>query len=634
MKNSIRKKAVFTLGIALSSGTFCSAQFIRSGTTVLLSNPSTDKISAVTTANLASTNHFNFEASSGSANANLFRIKSGRNDLFTGTLLSIENSINTKFCIKGNGYVGIGTTSPAYLVDVNGISRTTTLYTQTVGNIAGDLNFIVQGYPGGKLAINGSTFLGMNAGVLCTTNNNTAFGAAALGDNTDGDFNTAMGVYALSDNVSAMHNTAIGFMASANSSSPDAGFNTALGALAMADNEGGGNIGIGYYSLRFNEGGENIGIGNQTLYSTTGARNIGIGNQTLYTNQDGNENIGVGVGLTLYQNTTGSRNIAIGSGAMVDNTTGNDNTAVGKDALSGNITGSNNTALGLEAFGLGTAYSNSTALGNATLITASNQVRLGNSSVTSIGGFAGWSNVSDGRVKKEIKENVPGLEFILKLRPVTYFLDHDKIDVLLNTPEKTRASNAATREKQLLQTGFIAQEVEKAAQELGYEFSGVDKPKNSNDCYGLRYAEFTVPLIKAVQEQQHFMEEKDKQMDKLKAQLDSQQAELDKLKTLIKNMTAATVQPNVLTEQPSLGQNTPNPFSETTLINYYLPESVTNAVLTIKTIDGKDVNTYILTEKGQGQISITAGTLQTGTYIYNLVIDGKVVDSKKLILIR
>ena len=45
-----------------------------------------------------------------------------------------------------------------------------------------------------------------------------------------------------------------------------------------------------------------------------------------------------------------------------------------------------------------------------------------------------------------------------------------------------------------------AQEVEEAAQSLGYEFSGVDAPKNADDLYGLRYAEFVVPLVKAVQE--------------------------------------------------------------------------------------------------------------------------------------
>lgn len=51
-------------------------------------------------------------------------------------------------------------------------------------------------------------------------------------------------------------------------------------------------------------------------------------------------------------------------------------------------------------------------------------------------------------------------------------------------------------------SGFVAQEVEKAAQRLGYDFSGVDAPKNEKDVYALRYSDFVVPLVKAVQEQQ------------------------------------------------------------------------------------------------------------------------------------
>ena len=49
-------------------------------------------------------------------------------------------------------------------------------------------------------------------------------------------------------------------------------------------------------------------------------------------------------------------------------------------------------------------------------------------------------------------------------------------------------------------SGFIAQEVEAAAEEANYDFSGLGAPKDENDFYSLRYAEFVVPLVKAVQE--------------------------------------------------------------------------------------------------------------------------------------
>ncbi len=82
---------------------------------------------------------------------------------------------------------------------------------------------------------------------------------------------------------------------------------------------------------------------------------------------------------------------------------------------------------------------------------------------------------------------------------------------------------------QELQTGFIAQEVEKAAKELGFDFSGVDKPKNENDYYGLRYAEFVVPLVKAVQE----LDAQNKELKIKVAEMDLLKAEIQSLKNLI-----------------------------------------------------------------------------------------------------
>ncbi len=66
-------------------------------------------------------------------------------------------------------------------------------------------------------------------------------------------------------------------------------------------------------------------------------------------------------------------------------------------------------------------------------------------------------------------------------------------------------------------TGFVAQEVEAAAKELGYDFSGVDAPKSENDYFGLRYAEFVVPLVKGMQEQQQMIEAQQKEINELKA---------------------------------------------------------------------------------------------------------------------
>src|SRR5207342_362203 len=79
-----------------------------------------------------------------------------------------------------------------------------------------------------------------------------------------------------------------------------------------------------------------------------------------------------------------------------------------------------------------TGMDHSTAIGYNSKVTGPDQVKVGNSSTGSIGGYADWTDFSDGRYKKEVKEDVRGLEFINKLRPVTYHLDVSGLRIKLN----------------------------------------------------------------------------------------------------------------------------------------------------------------------------------------------------------
>ena len=147
------------------------------------------------------------------------------------------------------------------------------------------------------------------------------------------------------------------------------------------------------------------------------------------------------------------------------------------------------------------AYTSSTALGYNTVVTASNQVRIG-AGATSIGGPQAWTNTSDARFKENVKDNVEGLPFILGLEPVTYYLNHQKLSQYISGTDSGFSEahyQSLNKERQI---GFLAQDVEQLADSLNFDFHGVDKPKNDKDVYGLRYAEFVPSLVKAVQEQQ------------------------------------------------------------------------------------------------------------------------------------
>ncbi len=96
---------------------------------------------------------------------------------------------------------------------------------------------------------------------------------------------------------------------------------------------------------------------------------------------------------------------------------------------------------------------------------------------------------------------MPGLDFIRRLRPVAYNLDATKAQTFGGREMPFYLAKACAERSKLRYTGFIAQEVEQAAKAAEYDFSGVKVPADSRtQTYGLRYAEFVVPLTKAIQE--------------------------------------------------------------------------------------------------------------------------------------
>ena len=125
--------------------------------------------------------------------------------------------------------------------------------------------------------------------------NNTAFGDAALHENTTGQDNTVSGVNALFSNTTGNANTAIGV---GTLGSNTTGFgNTAVGRNALLNSTGNKNIGIGY------QAGETL---------TTGNNNIVIGNQGA-----GNESQTIRVGTAQTRTFIAGINVAGVSGATV-----------------------------------------------------------------------------------------------------------------------------------------------------------------------------------------------------------------------------------------------------------------------------------------------------------------------------
>jgi hypothetical protein len=247
--------------------------------------------------------------------------------------------------------------------------------------------------------------------------------------------------------------------------------------------------------------------------NTTGQYNTAVGYLSLNFN-NGTQNTAMGL-VSLSENGTGNENAAFGAVSLLKNSTGSYNTGLGDSALVSNTTGSNNTALGFNADVASGNLSNATAIGNMAIVDASNKVRIGNSAVTVIEGQVPFTTPSDGRYKFNVQENVRGLDFILKLRPVTYQFDVQRFDAQLahrNGQNSYAIQDAYAEATRMRRSGFIAQEVEKAAAAAGYDFSGIVRPATEQDHYSLSYEAFVVPLVKAVQEQQQIILEQERKI--------------------------------------------------------------------------------------------------------------------------
>lgn len=81
-----------------------------------------------------------------------------------------------------------------------------------------------------------------------------------------------------------------------------------------------------------------------------------------------------------------------------------------------------------------------------------------------------------------------------------------------------------------------------------------------------------------------------------------------------------------------LYQNTPNPWSSETVIRYNLPQNVGKADIYIYDMQGTQLKCISAQGRGENKVTITARDLKAGMYLYALVADSKLIDSKKMIL--
>ena len=526
------------------------------------------------------------------------------------SLIFIYCNVNAQLKMISNGKIAVGDVSatPSYLLDlIGGDINTQSAYGYRINsnyvlwnNSHPEDIFVGEGAGNATMTEHYHTYVGNLAGHANTTGKYNSFIGYASGyNNTTGRYNTAIGHTALASNTTGSHNTIIGYTAG---------------------------------------------------YATTGSSNTFIGSLTGYSNTSGNGNTALGT-QSGQSNTTGINNTHLGYYAGQGNTTGGYNTCVGYYAGQSNTTGSNNTYLGYNANGNANNYSNSTAVGNGTIFSGSNYVFVGNTAITQIKGQVNFTTYSDGRFKTNIQENVKGLEFINKLRPITYQVNTKQLDdfIIQNMPDSIKTLHQTSLDfapsSSMIRSGFIAQEVDSVANLCGFVSSIVQTPENNTDPYGLSYSEMVVPLVKAVQELS-------KKLDSLQVSNILQQSQIvqlqhDLIACCNKPINTTKIGENnndgqqfnehsisvdlVKEEQIILYQNEPNPFNNSTVIRYFIPENMQiEAYIMFYDSYGKDIKKVDVKETGAGKIEANTQNIAAGIYSYSLIVNGKVVDTKKM----
>jgi hypothetical protein len=261
---------------------------------------------------------------------------------------------------------------------------------------------------------NSNTYIGTSAagGYYTQTamTSNTCVGVSAGNGLRTGSYNTHVGTTATTYYNNSSYGVAIGYQTKHNHNQC-----TAVGARAgyAQSSQSDYHTLVGYgagYDLNGADYCTYIGVYAGRTVNGTGSFNTAIGHHSMYNATSALRNAGLGYAV-FNRLTSGEDNTALGANAGYEITTGSGNTAIGFNALnpSGtyNFTGSNCTVIGRDSL--------------PSSQTVSNEITLGNSSITSLRcQVQTISSLSDQRDKTAIEDLDLGLDFIKAMRPVKF----------------------------------------------------------------------------------------------------------------------------------------------------------------------------------------------------------------------
>lgn len=229
-------------------------------------------------------------------------------------------------------------------------------------------------------------------------------------------------------------------------------------------------------------------------------------------------------------------------------------------------------------------------------------------------------NISYAQIAADSKAIKPGQS--LK----TVLGDYEKgLDAVLNLNPKIYKYNGkgGMNETKTERVGLLVEEYAKVApgSVKNYSYSKNGRSGKTSEAFSIEDpTEIIYMLINAVKEQQAVIDDFKNKFETLSNE-----------KKAIDHVFYQNVSLNGEQEQALLAQNIPNPFSNNTKIEYFIPSKAETASIAFVDLNGKEIKRVKIEHSGYGTLNVSLD-LPTGIYSYTLIVNGKAVDTKEMLL--
>lgn len=220
------------------------------------------------------------------------------------------------------------------------------------------------------------------------------------------------------------------------------------------------------------------------------------------------------------------------------------------------------------------------------------------------------SNYSNQRNARSTESANQTIDKLGALETYSYYNESTETALSAVNAEQSTAMTADMDEASRKHYTLDVEQLEEVYPELVYDLGDGKK--------GINYVELVPILVQGINELKA-------EVEQLKAAASSQRTQRN---------TTAVDENMVEADIATLAQNDPNPFETSSTIRLNVPESVGEALLVFYDLNGKQIKQLSVETRGRSEHTVTSADFAPGMYIYALVTDGKVVETRRMLLLK